>query len=121
MDRLSASFVGDNYLNGGLQNALSESQTRRGALLEKLKDAQDTLQVRFELNFKAQVFVLSDLFYFMVLFNAICLHDLKLLFVNCLKSKNFKYKLLLLCVTLLFYSFIKLHGSKICSTFLNLL
>jgi len=53
MDRLSASFVGDNYLNGGLQNALSESQTRRGALLEKLKDAQDTLQVRFSLYFKA--------------------------------------------------------------------
>jgi len=53
MDRLSASFVGENYLNGGLQNALNESQTRRGALLEKLKDAQDTLQVRFSLYFKA--------------------------------------------------------------------
>ena len=35
----------DHYQTTGINNALNESQTRRNALLDKLKEAQDTLQV----------------------------------------------------------------------------
>ena len=35
----------ENYQTAGINNALNESQTRRNALLDKLKEAQDTLQV----------------------------------------------------------------------------
>jgi len=39
------SLAPSNYFTVGLNNALNESEGRRNVLLEKLKEAQDTLRV----------------------------------------------------------------------------
>ena len=44
-DRLSA-IAPENYFTMGLKSALNDSQNRRTALLDKLREAQDTLRVR---------------------------------------------------------------------------
>lgn len=46
---LSAYAATESYFTAGLNNALNESQNRRNTLLDKLKEAQDTLQVSVSL------------------------------------------------------------------------